>query len=31
VHSVLHLLGYDHLEDEDKREMREVEKDIMGD
>ena len=26
VHSILHLLGYDHIEDEDKREMREIEK-----
>lgn len=26
VHSILHLLGYDHMEDEDKREMREREK-----
>lgn len=26
VHSVLHLLGYDHIEDEDKKEMREREK-----
>lgn len=26
VHSVLHLLGYDHMEDEDKIEMREREK-----
>lgn len=26
VHSILHLLGYDHIEDEDKREMREREK-----
>ncbi|WKY46481.1 rRNA maturation RNase YbeY [Eubacteriaceae bacterium ES3] len=31
VHSVLHLLGYDHLDDEDKLEMRKVEKEIMGD
>lgn len=26
VHSILHLLGYDHMEDEDKIEMREREK-----
>ncbi len=26
VHSILHLLGYDHMEDEDKRQMREREK-----
>ena len=26
VHSILHLLGYDHMEDEDKKEMREKEK-----
>ena len=26
VHSILHLLGYDHMEEEDKREMREREK-----
>lgn len=26
VHSILHLLGYDHMEDEEKREMREREK-----
>ena len=26
VHSILHLLGYDHMEDEDKREMRAREK-----
>nr|WP_320025977.1 rRNA maturation RNase YbeY [uncultured Acetobacterium sp.] len=31
VHSVLHLLGYDHMEDEDKSEMRRIEKEIMGD
>ncbi len=29
VHSVLHLLGYDHLEEEDKREMRNREDKIM--
>lgn len=26
VHSILHLLGYDHIDDEDKKEMREREK-----
>ena len=26
VHSILHLLGYDHMEDEDKKEMRDREK-----
>ena len=26
VHSILHLLGYDHMEDEDKNDMREREK-----
>lgn len=26
VHSILHLLGYDHVDDEDKKEMREREK-----
>lgn len=31
VHSVLHLLGYDHMEDEEKSEMRTIEKDLMGD
>ena len=29
THSVLHLLGYDHETDEDKREMREREEEIM--
>ena len=29
VHSVLHLLGYDHMEDEDKAEMRRREEQIM--
>lgn len=29
VHSVLHLLGYDHIEDEDRLVMREKEKEIM--
>ena len=32
VHSVLHLLGYDHMDEgEQKRQMREREKTIMGD
>ncbi|MDD2414628.1 MAG: rRNA maturation RNase YbeY [Eubacteriaceae bacterium] len=31
VHSVLHLLGYDHMEAADKSAMREREKAIMGD
>lgn len=29
VHSVLHLLGYDHIDKKDKRKMRRVEKEIM--
>ncbi len=29
VHSVLHLLGYDHMEDEDKRLMRAAEERVM--
>lgn len=29
VHSMLHLLGYDHLEDEEKEEMRTMEKEVM--
>lgn len=29
VHSILHLLGYDHIEDEDRVLMREKEKEIM--
>lgn len=29
VHSILHLLGYDHIEDEDRLLMREKEKEIM--
>jgi len=29
VHSALHLLGYDHMDDEDKKEMRAREKAIM--
>lgn len=31
VHSVLHLLGYDHMNEHDKSVMRGIEKDIMGD
>jgi probable rRNA maturation factor len=31
VHSVLHLLGYDHMEEDEKSEMRRIEKEIMGD
>lgn len=30
VHGLLHLLGYDHMTDEDKREMRELEEGILG-
>lgn len=30
VHSVLHLLGYDHMEDEDKKIMRRREEEILG-
>lgn len=30
VHSVFHLLGYDHMEEEDKREMRAHEEKIMS-
>lgn len=29
VHSTLHLLGFDHIDEEDKKEMREEEKQIM--
>ena len=29
VHGILHLLGYDHIEDEDKKEMREKEEEIL--
>lgn len=29
VHSILHLLGYDHGEDDEKKDMRELEEDIM--
>ena len=30
VHSVFHLLGYDHMEDDEKTEMRELEEKIMS-
>ena len=30
VHSVLHLLGYDHMDEQDKKLMREHEKNIVG-
>lgn len=30
VHSVLHLLGYDHMEDEEKKVMREREEEILN-
>lgn len=29
THGILHLLGYDHIEDEDKKEMRAKEEDIL--
>lgn len=29
VHSILHLLGYDHMNDEDKRAMRSFEEEVM--
>ena len=31
VHSILHLLGYDHMEDEEKKRMRKREEEILGD
>lgn len=31
VHGLLHLLGYDHLEEEDKKKMREAEEKILED
>lgn len=31
VHSILHLLGYDHMAEDEKAVMRRIEKDIMGD
>ena len=30
VHSIFHLLGYDHMEEDDKQEMREMEEKIMS-
>lgn len=30
VHSILHLLGYDHMEEEEKRKMRKREEEILG-
>lgn len=30
VHSILHLLGYDHMEEEDKKEMRAREDEVMS-
>ena len=30
VHSILHLLGYDHMNDEDKAKMRTREEEILG-
>ncbi|MBK1812863.1 rRNA maturation RNase YbeY [Clostridium sp. YIM B02505] len=30
VHSILHLLGYDHMEDDEKKVMREREESILG-
>lgn len=30
THSILHLLGYDHMEEEEKREMREREEEVMN-
>lgn len=29
VHSTLHLLGYDHMQDDEKKEMREIEEAVM--
>lgn len=29
VHSILHLLGYDHMDDEERKEMRSLEKEVM--
>lgn len=31
VHSILHLLGYDHMKDDEKSVMRRIEKEIMAD
>jgi len=30
THGILHLLGYDHIEEEDKKEMRDREEEILG-
>ena len=30
VHSFYHLLGYDHMTEEDKKEMREKEENVLG-
>jgi probable rRNA maturation factor len=30
THSILHLMGYDHMEEDDKREMRAREEEILG-
>ena len=30
VHGMLHLLGYDHIEDDDKKKMRDVEESVLG-
>ena len=30
THSILHLLGYDHMTDEDKKEMRQKEEEVMA-
>ena len=30
IHGLLHLLGYDHMTEEDKREMRDKEKEVMA-
>jgi len=30
LHGVLHLMGYDHIEDEDKKQMRAIEKHVMN-
>jgi probable rRNA maturation factor len=30
THSILHLMGYDHMEEDEKREMRSREEEILG-
>ena len=30
IHGLLHLLGYDHMTQEDKREMRDKEKEVLA-